>query len=46
MSSDLTKYKKLNEKNIPIFAGLGGGTSNAFTVMKYVLFQDIQEVIK
>ena len=25
------------KKNIPVFAGLGGGTSNAFTVMKYVL---------
>ena len=25
------------EKKIPVFAGLGGGTSNAFSVMKYVL---------
>ena len=25
------------KKNIPVFAGLGGGTSNAFTVMKYIL---------
>ena len=30
-------YSVLVKKNIPVFAGLGGGTSNAFTVMKYVL---------
>ena len=30
-------YSVSVEKNIPVFAGLGGGTSNAFTVMKYVL---------
>ena len=30
-------YSVVVKKNIPIFAGLGGGTSNAFTVMKYVL---------
>ncbi len=30
-------YSVIVEKNIPVFAGLGGGTSNAFTVMKYVL---------
>ena len=30
-------YSVVVKKNIPVFAGLGGGTSNAFTVMKYVL---------
>ena len=30
-------YSVMVKKNIPIFAGLGGGTSNASTVMKYVL---------
>ena len=30
-------YSVAVKKNIPVFAGLGGGTSNAFTVMKYVL---------
>ncbi len=30
-------YSVLVKKNIPVFAGLGGGTSNAFTVMKYVM---------
>ena len=30
-------YSVVIKKNIPVFAGLGGGTSNAFTVMKYVL---------
>ena len=30
-------YSVVVKKNIPVFAGLGGGTSNAFTVMKYLL---------
>ena len=30
-------YSVVIKKNIPVFAGLGGGTSNAFTVMKYAL---------
>ena len=30
-------YSVVVKKNIPVYAGLGGGTSNAFTVMKYVL---------
>ena len=30
-------YSVMVKKNIPVFAGLGGGTSNASTVMKYVL---------
>ena len=30
-------YSIIVEKNIPVFAGLGGGTSNSFTVMRYVL---------
>ena len=30
-------YSVVVKKNIPVFAGLGGGTSNAFTVMKCVL---------
>ena len=30
-------YSVVVKKNIPVFAGLGGGTGNAFTVMKYVL---------
>ncbi len=30
-------YSVIVEKNIPVFGGLGGGTSNAYTVMKYVL---------
>ena len=30
-------YSVVVKKNIPVFAGLGGGTSNAFTVMEYVL---------
>ena len=30
-------YSIVIKKNIPVFSGLGGGTSNAFTVMKYVL---------
>ena len=25
------------EKKIPVFAGLGGGTSNAFSIMKYIM---------
>lgn len=30
-------YSIIVEKNIPVFGGLGGGTSNAYTVMKYVM---------
>ncbi len=30
-------YSVIVEKNIPVFGGLGGGTSNAYTVMKYVM---------
>ena len=30
-------YSVVVKKNIPVYAGLGGGTSNAFTVMKYVM---------
>jgi len=32
-------------KNIPVFAGLGGGTSNAATVMQYVLRKSIKKEI-
>ena len=38
-------YSVLVKKNIPVFAGLGGGTSNAFTVMKYVLKKNYQRKI-
>ena len=31
------------KKNIPVFAGLGGGTSNAFTVMNYVLREKLSK---
>jgi len=31
------RYKILVEKNIPAFSGLGGGSSNAATVLKYFL---------
>ena len=36
---NLTKsyYSISVEKKIPVFAGLGGGTSNAYTVMKHIL---------
>ena len=30
-------YSVVVKKNIPVFAGLGGGTSNAFTVMKHIM---------
>ena len=36
-------YSVVVKKNIPVFAGLGGGTSNAFTVMKYVLKKKISK---
>ena len=32
-----TKYKIIINKKIPVFAGLGGGTANAATVIKYFL---------
>ncbi len=32
-----THYSVLINKNIPVFSGLGGGTSNAFTLAKYFL---------
>ena len=38
-------YSILIKKNIPVFAGLGGGTSNAFTIMKYVLRKNCQRKI-
>ena len=36
-------YSVVVKKNIPVFAGLGGGTSNAFTVMKYVLRNNLSK---
>ena len=37
------KYKIIIEKNIPVFAGLGGGTSNAVFLIKYFLKNQISE---
>ncbi len=31
------KYKIIVDKKIPVFAGLGGGTSNAFFLINYFL---------
>lgn len=38
-------YKVIIRKNIPVFSGLGGGTSNAFTIVKYFLKRNINEKI-
>ena len=35
--SKTTKYKIVIDKKIPVFAGLGGGTSNAFFLIKHLL---------
>ena len=41
------KYKIIVEKKIPVFAGLGGGTSNAVFLVKYFLKNKINdEVLK
>ncbi|MDA9091755.1 4-(cytidine 5'-diphospho)-2-C-methyl-D-erythritol kinase [Pelagibacteraceae bacterium] len=37
------KYKIIIEKKIPVFAGLGGGTSNAVFLIKYFLKNKINE---
>ena len=37
------KYKIIVEKKIPVFAGLGGGTSNAVYLIKYFLKNKIEE---
>ena len=37
------KYKIIVEKKIPVFAGLGGGTSNAVFLIKYLLKNKINE---
>ena len=37
------KYKIIVEKKIPVFAGLGGGTSNAVFLIKYFLKNEISE---
>jgi 4-diphosphocytidyl-2-C-methyl-D-erythritol kinase len=37
------KYKIIVEKKIPVFAGLGGGTSNAVFLIKYFLKNKIRE---
>ena len=34
-------YKIIIRKNIPVFSGLGGGTSNAYTIVKYFLKKNI-----
>jgi 4-diphosphocytidyl-2-C-methyl-D-erythritol kinase len=39
------KYKIVVEKKIPVFAGLGGGTSNAVFLIKYFLKNKINEKI-
>ena len=36
-------YSVIVKKKIPFSAGLGGGTSNAFTVMKYVLRKKVSK---
>ena len=37
------RYKIIINKKIPVFAGLGGGTSNAFFLIKYFLKNEINE---
>ncbi|MBL6857514.1 MAG: 4-(cytidine 5'-diphospho)-2-C-methyl-D-erythritol kinase [Pelagibacteraceae bacterium] len=37
------KYKIIINKKIPVFAGLGGGTSNAASLIKYFLKNNINE---
>ena len=37
------RYKIVINKKIPVFAGLGGGTSNAFFLIKYFLKNEINE---
>ena len=37
------KYKIVINKKIPVFAGLGGGTSNAVFLIKYFLKEKINE---
>ena len=41
--SKTKKYKIIINKKIPVFAGLGGGTSNAFFLIKYFLKNEINE---
>ncbi len=41
-----THYSVLINKNIPVFSGLGGGTSNAFTLVNYFLKKKIKKNFK
>ena len=36
-------YKVVIKKNIPVFAGLGGGTGNAVSVIKYFVKKKLSE---
>ena len=36
-------YKVVVKKNIPVFAGLGGGTSNSVSIVKYFLKNELNE---
>ena len=36
-------YKVIIKKNIPVFSGLGGGTSNAYSILKYFLKNKVNQ---
>ena len=40
------KYKIIIDKNIPVFAGLGGGTSNAAFILKHLVKKKLRNLKK